>query len=305
MKPCWLGWLCAVVPFSGCYSQPSEDGGASTTEGSDSTGSGVTPATGDTTGMGPGPGSATTTSDTTPDPTGDPPTGCQSNADCDNPSLPLCFDGTCGNCGDADDPDAACADADAALPICNGADCVQCTDGSHCEGMTPACEPSTGTCVACQYHEQCPGSACDIFDGECLPTDQVWWVALNCPAGNSGVGSEQSPFCDVVEALAQIPPGGAGTIFLTGFSFNESFVVDGGRTVALIAPGDHAAFSFFMATPQVIVTVGDGTIYLDNLDLQQGNPANLEGLPGSRIALDRCYLQNVANGNAWSLHFLS
>ncbi len=300
MKRNWQRSAFIACVATGCYSQPAEDGDGSTTAATGSASTGPGAGTGDASGIDPSSDAETTipAPTTTADPTGDPPTGCQSSADCDNPSLPLCIDGTCGNCGDAEDPDSACEELDTSAPICNGADCVQCTDATHCGGMTPACERSTGTCVSCQYHEQCPGSACDIFDGECLPTDQVWWVALSCPGGNAGIGSEQSPFCDIAEALAQIPPGGIGTVFVSGGGPNDEAIdVGGGRTIAFLGV-DGPVFFWPSLVPDVpAVRVGDATVYLQEFHLEGRDSYAIEGVTGSRIGLDRCVIHQSSNAD--------
>lgn len=174
---------------AGCFS-PDEtpelntDGGATGTSGGPDT-------TSETPGSTQGPETtATGSSGTTADPTGTPSTTvdptaedtgtdtgigdrCADSEDC---ASGVCVGLECVPCGDAAEPDAACAEADSATPVCSedGSSCVACTAGS-CDGSAPACDPTLG-CVACTEHSQCPDSACHLSGpdaGSCFDTADV------------------------------------------------------------------------------------------------------------------------------------
>ncbi len=156
---------------------------------------------------------------------------CSDSSECE---AGVCVDMECVPCGDAPDPDAACADADSSLPLCSddGTTCVACTADS-CGGASPLCDPGVG-CAACTEHSHCPESACHLGgpeQGSCFDIADVVEV------------SDTSEFTDAIEA--------AGS---------------GGQLVLRLSSGtfDYTGFPGFYyqegVTPQEIALIGDNTI---------------------------------------------
>lgn len=127
---------------------------------------------------------------------------------------PFCEDGVCLGCGELAAP-AFCASVDARTPACDpgSGHCVACDEvDDGCGLAAPVCNRTTGACSACTQHADCPASAChldpdDPRHGGCFAPERVFVVdgaATSCP----GVGTEASPHCTIDEALAKITDDG-------------------------------------------------------------------------------------------------
>jgi hypothetical protein len=176
---------------------------------------------------------------------------CTSDDECAEPT-PACVDGQCVPCSLAPDPAAVCEALDPERPLCAGAElgCVACTaeDASACEGLTPVCDATTGTCEGCTRHEQCPDSACHIEEGNCLPTDRVWVVDGDAGGCAAADGSETAPYCTMTAALANVGAGETGTLRVLARSGNAAysggFTITGNRVVAIRGlPEERPRFS--------------------------------------------------------------
>ncbi|MFV8750459.1 hypothetical protein ACNOYE_07895 [Nannocystaceae bacterium ST9] len=161
---------------------------------------------------------------------------CAADEDCGS-QVPFCVEGICVGCEDAPDPDAACAGmSNGALPVCEAGVCVQCTSEASeaCIELMPVCDIATSTCTGCDFHSQCPGSACRVLDGSCLPDDRVWHVDAD--------GGQD--FLSIGQALLQINTGESGTLIVHeqsgGAAYQEALAIADGRVVALLAaPGER------------------------------------------------------------------
>lgn len=148
---------------------------------------------------------------------------------------PFCEGGVCVDCTAI----ASCADYDPALPVCDpqsGA-CVVCTDAdaSACGGATPVCDPALKTCVKCTAHAQCESGACDLEVGTCFPTDGALWVdraAMPC-----GVGTKESPLCEIQDAVAKIGANKPTVVKVIGggMIYKTKIDVASNATVAIVA----------------------------------------------------------------------
>jgi hypothetical protein len=161
---------------------------------------------------------------------------CMESSDC-AAETPLCDAGDCVACGKATQTD--CATEYSNTPVCDESGrCVQCTDAdvSACPPDMPICEANV--CVPCREHEHCPGSACNMATGACMPVDNVWWV--NNSAGPGGDGSQMSPFDEFEYALDAIEEAGdVGTIFVNdgGSEYDEVIQINSPMTIAIIGDG--------------------------------------------------------------------
>lgn len=218
--------------------------------------------------------------DTDPSTTTAGPTSCVGNEDCTDASAPLCdpMSGECVSCGGV--PDGACAELDPAAPLCLEDQCVQCTAAvpDACTGVTPVCDEATNTCVPCTEHGQCGDAACNLFTGACLPVDAVVRVG-------SGLDYET-----LGEAIASFAAEAEGTIIVTGNgAYDETVVVDGGRTLALLANDGDLPRWILSGGGSPQLTVVDGTVLMDAVQIS-GNASTMDpGLlvDGGRTWVDR------------------
>lgn len=193
----------------------------------------------------------------------------------------LCIDGVCMPCGDAADPDAACADADASLSMCadDGSLCVACTPDS-CGGDTPQCDPQLG-CAACTEHSHCPQSACHLggpLQGSCFDTNDV---------------VEVSDASELADALNATGSGEQRVLWLSSgtFEFSGSIAVSDGAEVAMLGQPDTVLTG---GATSLLVHLG-GLLYLDRLRFDDG-PARGITSNGGTIWLDRVTIVNYGIG---------
>ena len=155
---------------------------------------------------------------------------------CDDPDSPVCFEGICVGCGDAEDcgPDrpvcgeldhvcAGCQDAAdcervADRPFCEAGTCIGCRGADDCtEPSAPFCDQDERVCRGCEGHGECDSGVCDLGGGACVAADRILYVrttgtdAGDCPAA--------APCKTVQYAVEQI---------------------EGERMWLLIAPGTYA-----------------------------------------------------------------
>lgn len=198
---------------------------------------------------------------------------CIESSDCETG---VCVEMECVPCSDADDPDAACEEADPNSPFCgdDATTCVACT-ASSCDGSTPACAPEEG-CVACTEHSQCPDSACHLGgpeQGSCFDVADV---------------VEVSDTDEFEQAFVQGNPGGQlvirlapGTIQIAG-----SLVSDLAE-VALL--GSDSAFtggatSLFFNIPDLF--------YVSNVTIEDGPSRAITCSPGEQLWLEDTSISN-------------
>ncbi len=224
--------------------------------------------------------------------------GCRQDAECSAPT-PHCVSGECTTCSATDDPDGACAALDPDFPLCERDRCVQCRGGEAtvCTGTVPVCDVDTSTCIGCTDHDQCPASACHLGEGSCLPEDRVWYVDGDASSCASADGSEGSPFCTLGEAIDGIGQASRGTvrIAVTATPYTEAIVIDGNRTVALLADGDGVPALDAQGAPSL--EVDGATVFARRLRWRSnaGDPALL--LTDATTWIDRCEIvQNQGGG---------
>ncbi|WAS98386.1 hypothetical protein [Nannocystis punicea] len=194
---------------------------------------------------GPEPSTTTTSTSTTGPTTGN--MGCAGDGDCSDPAKPFCVEQACVGCDGTPDPDATCAEIDAATPVCDmdaGA-CVVCTPESKalCTDSTPVCDAATNECVGCVEHADCPDSACNSESGACFAVDYVIYVdsAAQCDVGD---GTMAAPFCQITQALDKVAmndPSLGWTIKVkTGNYIQPTLVVPESSNVAIVGDGGVA-----------------------------------------------------------------
>ncbi len=226
-------------------------------------------------------GTAEEGTDTTSETEGSP--ECVDDQDCSG-STPFCVGGACVACDEISDPDAACTDvSDGTLPVCSDGACVQCTSEipEACVGLTPVCDAATSTCTGCDFHDQCPDSACRVLDGSCLPDDRVWHV--------DGDGGQD--FLSIGQALLQIGFGESGTIVVHerngGSAYAETLAIVDGRIAALIAAPGERPFLENDSGTTLLVDAG-AEVYARGLLVAGIEPIRVEG---AGLVLDEAEVQ--------------
>ena len=274
--------LLTAAALGGCFS-PEVSAGDGTEDGSTSpSSSGPGGGTsGDETGTPTTGGPETSTTSTNPtgevttdtDPGTDTAIGgeCDSSSDC---AAGVCVEMECVPCGDAPDPDAACADADGALPFCgDDGTCIACTPSS-CGDATPACNPAAG-CMACTEHSQCPDSACHLggpAQGSCFDPNDVIEVSSS---------DELSTAIDALtpgtQRVLRFAPGEYSTLVVIGP--DEEVALIGGPSVTLRDGATNLIYHngglLYLAGfaiengPQRAIHVGGGAeLWLDDVSIE-------------------------------------
>ena len=71
-----------------------------------------------------------------------------------------------------------------------------------CQGQTPICEPTSGTCRACASPAECPAGLC-AADGSCPDASLIAHVdGSMCPTSQK-TGTAAEPYCSIDEAVGQ------------------------------------------------------------------------------------------------------
>jgi len=180
-------------------------------------------------------------------------------------AAPFCEpSGECVSCGSLADGDAACAGADAMAPLCVGETCVACTEAEPgvCEGQLLLCDAETNACVGCQAHGECESGACELAEGTCFDVAEATHV--------DGDGGQA--YTSITEAVASIDDGQHGVIVVHeldgGLPYLESVLIDGGKTIALLAAPDETPIIQGTGGNPGLRVEGAGTVlYMEGLGL--------------------------------------
>jgi hypothetical protein len=206
------------------------------------------------------------------------PTGCVDNSECTDPDAPLCLEQLCVPCGEAPDPDAACAEVDSATPACGASGaCVQCTDTNPiaCDGTSPVCDTQAQTCRGCAEHDECGETACAFATGECFPDDCI----LEVPGDHASLEAAINAVPDDGFCVIRLSENG-GTDYV-----DTTVVIDGGKRIAFLNAGGSQII--IQGTGDPTFTVSDASeVYLHRLRVS-GNGSDL-GLQvsGNNSSLD-------------------
>lgn len=228
------------------------------------------------------------------------PTSCAGPQDCVSPGAPYCSDdGVCVACDEAPMPelaDAACAAADPLTPACAEGTCVTCTGDVTvvCDEQLQLCDTEANACVGCTEHGQCTSGACQIAEGTCFPEETV----LVTVDGDAGSGAD---FGAIEDAVGAIEAGGFGVIVVgeldsagTYQPGGGGFVVDGGRTIAMLAAeGERPVLQGTGANAGLRVSGAGTVVYLDELEFTLSSEQGLV-VDGGFVWVDRSRI--VENG---------
>jgi hypothetical protein len=177
------------------------------------------------------PTESTTESESESSSTTTPVPACVESSECTDAAAPVCMDDVCVPCDEAPNPNDACVARDPAAGVCREqtGQCVQCSpeQAVACGTEAPICAAAALQCRGCAEHAEC-GDACEYATGECFEEEGgECWVAL-------GDGDS------IQDAIDAVDDGGRCTLVLLengATDFNESFTVDAGKRIALVASG--------------------------------------------------------------------
>lgn len=233
---------------------------------------------------------------------------CQGPEDCLDPAMPFCdMSGACVGCDGMPEPDLACAGADANLPVCFEGACVACAEGKTeaCVGTTPICNTDTNMCEGCTEHAQCPDSACNMAEGNCMDPGVVVHVdgdTANCPAAD---GSEGNPYCSIGDALAAA--GDEVLVILHEKSDDTEYTETNtiSKSVGIFeAPGETAVIRAAGLNPTLSVSA-NGDLFLRGVQLSIGAATGITVNGGQawieqvRIATNAAQGIAMNGGSAW------
>lgn len=212
--------------------------------------------------------------------------GCVTSSECVDPLTPICEDMVCVACTDAPVPDDACAEKGAGTPVCrdDGA-CVACTpaNAGACEGTTPVCDGATNECGPCGFHEQCPGTACEIATGACFSDACVVEVD-----GDGGADYE-----DIQDAVMD------GCVVIVheldgAMSYQEAVSIEGVTVAILGADGEDPVIQGVGGNPALTVS-GGASAHVQDLAFRN-SPVEGVVVDGANVYLDRTEVTNNTGG---------
>ncbi|HET6582117.1 MAG TPA: hypothetical protein VFG69_01695, partial [Nannocystaceae bacterium] len=192
---------------------------------------------------------------------------------------PYCIAAQCTSCTDAGG-DEFCAGLDPAQPQCHPTwgSCAACVvDGS------PACEPDASfcddayACGGCTEHSQCPDSACDLEMGRCMDDAPQLWVD-NDPCEADPMGTKESPYCTLADALAVVGPGDTtavihiapGVPYAEGLAWSDCA---SNRRLAILGTG--SLDTVLQASPNVVDLRCANALYVSKVRLNTGSMAGV------------------------------
>lgn len=191
-------------------------------------------------------------------------------------------------------PDACMDECADETPLCVAGECVACTsqDATVCEDQLLVCS-STNECVPCTSHLECRSGACDIAAGTCFDPLDVVHV--------DGDADARADFTDISSALAAAEADATLVVVVheldEGLPYVDSSVVDGGKTVAVVAaPGERPIVQGVRGMPGppgLQVDGDDTTVYVHGLDFSLAGAEGVLVLGGRLDLRDSRVAQNL------------
>jgi hypothetical protein len=198
---------------------------------------------------------------------------------------------------------------------------VQCTpeEAASCTGATPACDPATHTCVACDVHADCASGAC-LPDGTCAAEAEIAYVSGAAPTIASSC-TRAEPCRQLATALALTPPRPyvkilAGTVVENGSMAlpDRAITIIGepGAVLTRAGGGDFLrvesanaratlvdlAVSYVMSTGSSAIMVKAGELSLIRVDVSNNQGIGVD-VQGGTIRMSRSRLaRNLGGGVA-------
>jgi hypothetical protein len=207
-------------------------------------------------------------------------TGCTLSVECADPANPICSDMACVPCTSDDE----CLAKDPGAPACSDEGrCVACTpsNASACTDTTPVCNAASNECEGCNFHEQCPASACRIATGGCFDDAEVY-----------DVGAGQT-YASITAAVDDLGEGGEVVLRIhDGPSYDEAVTIAGAGTAYALLAEDDAMVPQWVNTGGSSPTLGveDGAeVYVQSLRVTLNGDGAFPGIraDGATVYLDR------------------
>jgi hypothetical protein len=152
------------------------------------------------------------------------------------------------------------------------------------------CDGATNQCEGCNFHEQCPDSACRIETGACFDEAEVY-----------DVGSGQT-YPNLSAAVADLGEGGEVVLRIhDGPDYNEAVAIAGAGTAYALLADDDAMVPQWVNTggDAPTLTVEDGAeVYVQSLRLTLNGDGAFPGIraDGATLYLDRSWVVANAGG---------
>lgn len=147
------------------------------------------------------------------------------------PGQPYCLAGDCVDCTAIN-----CGDVTPGQPVCNQSSGL--CDVCACDDANPVCDPEAHTCGKCSAHDQCSGSACDLWTGGCMPVAAALWVDGAGACSDTGAGTQDDPLCTLGEAFLRVDadPQTAHAVRVrpADYAVDATLTVPAGGKVALV-----------------------------------------------------------------------
>jgi hypothetical protein len=140
-----------------------------------------------------------------------------------------------------------------------------------CQGQTPICDPTTGTCRACASHAECPAELC-AADGSCPDESLIAYVHGAKCATSQKTGTAAEPYCLIDEAVGK----GKLYILVKQSTYAKDLILDQvtheiyGEPGAVIQPsacdkleikgGSNVLLQGFAIAGNVLVSAGTATL---------------------------------------------
>ena len=214
--------------------------------------------------------------------------GCTLSLECLDPASPICVDEACVPCSSDDE----CLEKNPSAPACgDDGRCVVCTpsNASACVDTTPVCN-AVNECEGCEFHEQCPDSACRIATGGCFDVAEVY-----------DVGSGQT-YASIAAAVADLGDGGEVVLRIhDGASYDGAVAIAGAGTAYAFLADDDAMVPQWVnndgASPTLLVE-GGAEVYVQSLRFTANTDADFPGITadGATLYLDRAQVVGNTGG---------
>ncbi len=178
-----------------------------------------------------------------------------------------------------------------------------CTKETDCGGNGQVCKANQ--CVPCSAHGDCQSAVCDLYGdlggtGKCVAPSNIIYVNNSDPDAQGcsiGTGSQDTPWCSVESALAQLMTQPGKVISLHGSpTLNQiptvtaslgSLVIVGS---GLFAPGKTATLN---ATDGILQVEGGASLVLDGVLL---TAPGITTSAGAKVTIRRSMITNLQTG---------
>ncbi|MBL9107022.1 MAG: hypothetical protein JNL82_39340 [Myxococcales bacterium] len=206
---------------------------------------------------------------------------------------PYCLAGECVDCSGIE-----CAAVSPGEPVCNQNSGL--CDVCACDDANPVCDPEAHTCGKCTAHDQCSGSACDLWTGACMPVAAALWVDMAGACDDAAAGTPDAPLCTLGAAFTRVQaaPGEGHAIRVRAgaYEIDASLAIPEDGLVAVVhATGgddDPPVTLAAVAGSRAFEVATGGALLLDGIGVTSGGSDALSCSAG-KLWLDRLSVSGV------------